>query len=716
MSHTKPQAEDSDSIKSLAVTVATHALGSLSEEQYLALSRENPDLFDALLQRQILLIAPKSKARLELSLKQTPLGVLPLSVIESLGIAEKIYSAVISNLEPYCDKCQQVAIPPGNLANTTFPNGGVVAISVVGDDDQFSLRERCEWLGSERAIISDKLVSASDLSDSDQGEPVIALVANATEASLSSELSKWFARGGSEARITHFKSRDSKGVELARVKGSWSCPKCDVRLADATRLDLERANRCGVCKGAGWLISGDDTRLVACRDCIGFGVVTPMANYRFNGLALRDLATLSFDELVSVGSKSLSDELKFSLNTIIGCGFGEYPLGAAVEFFSRGELALLSIASAELSGLKAAKYLVDRDLGDIGLTKDRPSFIGPEKIIVLSAPTKSVQVKVANSCCSSSEKSLVLRDIRRGPIELSEARFPLEGISAIRGGVGGGKSLLLKIIAERFQKRKKFEHIASFGDLKRCELVSSEIDSEQTVLEALGFAEPLAREIARTRRAQELGLLESDLVLPNSLYRCTECGGGRVRNLNNRVTGEVKGALCPGCFGALYDWQVAELLVGNSTVGELMLKSIRDLADLPWLDHSILDLKLELPDELANAQLSTSLRELARSDQRLIAIIGGCIRSFNRAEHQKGRGALTKELILIDGPKELPESRLGVLSSLLSALNDQGATVVYADMAEALESRCSYVLELPTARRNWTARACEVYLDRRYAR
>lgn len=715
MSHTKPQAGDSNSIKSLAAAVATHAPGSLSEEQYLALSRENPELFDALLQHQIFLIAPKSKTRPELSLKQTPFGVLPLGVIESLGIAEKIYTAVISNLEPYCHKCQQVAIPPGNLANVIFPNGGVVAISVVGDDDQFSLKERCEWLGSERAIISGKLVSASDLGDSDQGEPVISLVANATESSLSSELSKWFARGGSEARITHFMARDAKGVELARINGSWSCPKCDARFAGVARLDLEQAKQCGVCKGAGWLI-GDDIRLVACRDCIGFGVVTPIAKYRFNGLALRDLATLSFDELVSVGSKSLSDELKFSLNTIIGCGFGEYPLGAAVEFFSRGELALLSIASAELSGFKEAKYLVDRDLGGIGLTKDRPSFISPEKILVLSAPTNSVQVKVTNSSWSSSEKSLVLRDIRRGPLDLSEARFPLEGISAIRGGIGCGKSLLLKIIAERFQKRKKLEHIASYGDLKRCELISSEIDSEQTILEALGFAEPLAHEIARTRRAQELGLLESDLALPNSLYRCTECGDGRSRNLNNGVTGEVKGALCPGCFGALYDWQVAELPIGNSTVGELMLKSLRDLADLPWLEPRSLDLNLELPDDLANAQLSTSLRELARPDQCLIAIIGGCIRAFNRAERQKGHGALTKELILIDGPKELPESRLGVLSSLLSALNDQGATVVYADMAEALESRCSYVLELPTARRNWSARAGEVYLDRRYAR
>ena len=138
MSPTDTHSGEPNSIKSLAAAVATHAPGSLSEEQYLALSRENPDLFDALLQHQILSIAPKSKARSELSLKQTPFGVLPLSVIESLGIAEKIYSAVISNLEPYCDKCQQVAIPPGNLANTTFPNSGVVAISVVGDDDQFS--------------------------------------------------------------------------------------------------------------------------------------------------------------------------------------------------------------------------------------------------------------------------------------------------------------------------------------------------------------------------------------------------------------------------------------------------------------------------------------------------------------------------------------------------------------------------------------------------
>jgi hypothetical protein len=715
MSPTDPHSGEPSSINSLAKAVATHVSGSLSEEQYLALSRENPELFDALLKHKILLIAPKSKARAEPSLKQTPFGVLPLSVIESLGIAEKIYSAVISNLEPYCDKCQQVAIPPGNLANTSFPNSGVVAISVVGDDDQFSLKERCEWLGSERAIISGKLVSASDLGESDQGEPVISLVANATEASLSSELSKWFARGGSEVTITDFKSRDSKGVELARINGSWSCPKCHARFADATRLDLEQARQCGVCKGAGWL-PGDEARLVACRDCIGFGVVTPMANYRFHSLALRDIATLSFDELVSVGSKILSDELKFSLNTIIGCGFGEYPLGAAVESFSRGELALRSIASAELSGFKEAKYFVDQDLGDIGLTKDRPSFLGPEKILVLSAPCMSGQVKATNSSWSSSEKSLVLRYIRRGPIDLSEARFPLGGISAIRGGLGVGKSLLLKIIAERFKKRKKFEHIASFGDLKRCELICSEIDSEQTVLEALGFAEPLAREIARTRRAQELGLLESDLVLPNSLYRCNECGGGRGLNLNTGLPSGVKGVLCPGCFGAMYDWQVAELPVSNSIVGELMLKSLRDLADLPWVEPSIADLNFKLPDGLANVQLSTSLKELARPDQRLIATIGGCIRAFNRSERQKGHGALTKELILIDGPKELSESRLRVVSELLNSLNDQGATVVYADMPETLESRCNYVLELTTARRSWSERACETYLDRRYAR
>jgi hypothetical protein len=704
-----------DLIERISSQIKPHGLAPLPAADYQALATCDKHLFEGLLGRGMVVIAPRGHVGNKVTLRRTPLGSLPLNIISVLGVEEAIYQWVIDNLAPYCGRCGIVATPPGSIERLELPNeSGVVAISVIEKDQQFSLKESCEWLGSERAVINDRLVSVAELGEADNGEPIVAMVASATQATLDQELSKWFARGGGEVRLIHFKSRDAIGVELAKIIGNWSCPKCAERFSKPSRIEIEAAIACSTCKGDGWLLV-EDGRHRACRDCDGYGSNAPIALYLCGETALKDLATLSLLELSTMGSSRFPPDLSDRLNIIIGCGLGDYPLGAAVELFSRGELALLSIAAAELSGFSDSKYLVDRAVGNLSLGAAQKSVFLRGKVLIATPESDSGHRLLGTpQLKTSSGREIVIRDLHRGVLNLKEISFPIGGVSSVSGAAGSGKSLLLKIIAERFQKRRKFEHLAAFGDLKRCELISPEMNDEKTVLEALGFAKPLAGEIAKTRRAQELGLLEEDLELPRSSYRCRVCDESSAGD--EMIHGGVVSDSCSSCSGALYDWRIAELPFGRGTVSNIMTTQLKALDSLPWIDQAIIELGCIVPHELEQVTLNTKVAQLSRPDQRLVALLGGFLRVFGRSERIRGVNSLGRELVLIDGPPVLPDTHLGVIARLLGRLNSQGATVVYADMPETLESICSCVLELSQAREPRVARAEAVYLDQRYAR
>jgi hypothetical protein len=556
---------------------------------------------------------------------------------------------------------------------------------------------------------------------SEDGEPVIVILPASSALALQVEASRWFARGGSDLRLVHFASRSAHGVELAKLSGHWSCPRCQARFLQPKLEQLDSAPPCATCRGVakggerldgGWLL--DDTkRAVACRDCDGFGLATELANYRVFGVPLKHVITLSPLEFCARAGE-LPEQLRSPLETIVDCGFGGYPFGAPVDLLSPGEVALLSVLSAQLSGFTGVRYLLDAAI--LGSRRGIASDHLSSPAIVIVEPQQLQQQEARESPEVAKQElgeDIVLRDVRIGVLQSREIRFPRGALTVVRGSTGSGKSLLVSVLASRFAKRNKLAHCASFGALKRCSLVQAAVDSTQTVLGALGLAQEVAKEVARTRRAQELGILEQDLILPHSSYSCGSCHGGAIGD--DGVPGT-----CSECQGALYDWRVAELGLAGKTVAELLTTPLVRLRSATWgsdwLELVVQDFPLELRDRVT---LGTPLSNLSQPEARFLSVWGGLIKVLSVASAVRGKSRaapLATELVLIDGPNVMPVTQVQEIGRLLTKIREMGATLVYADIPEGLEFQGSCVLELQPCTIQHGERASRPHLDTRYAR
>jgi hypothetical protein len=90
--------------------------------------------------------------------------------------------------------------------------------------------------------------------------------------------------------------------------------------------------------------------------------------------------------------------------------------------------------------------------------------------------------------------------------------------------------------------------------------------------------------------------------------------------------------------------------------------------------------------------------------------VAGAARGKNRIT------PLAADLVLIDGPCVMPVTQMQEIHKLLIAMRDMGATLVYADIPEGLESLGSCVLELQARAIQYGERASRPHLDTRYAR
>ncbi len=699
----------------MTVLLAQCAVQALSDDAYSRAVTRNPELFHELRAAGKLLVLPAYSEPEIGTLKRSLFGVLPFSLIDQLGVARDLVQYAITHAAPFCARCSALATPPAVLGKfnspQALPDAGFLILSAVDEHSDVPIRERCEWLGSERALIDRKLVRVEDLV-SDLGEPVIGVIsltpneagAKSNAARLIEEAQAWFLRGGGVLRLVHFVSREAAGSELGTLSGNWSCPKCTRDIPALTEALIEEAQSCLRCKGQGWL--RDETkRLVACRDCNGFGANTELSQYQLHGVALRDVAALSFREFYE-RPEQLPPELSAIFRTIIAGGFGEYPLGSASGLLSLSERARLTVLAGEISGFDGVQYLLDG-----AVTRVNPATASCDAKFSLLKPEV---LREKTEISAKSELELVLREIRQGCLAISQVAFPISGISVVGGADGGGKSLLLSIIAARFAKRRKLAHLGSFGDLSRCSLIGSEVNPNQTVLEILGLAEEVAGEIARTRRAQELGIIASDLTLPSSRYACCSCAG---------KGGSPEGGFierCQECSDVLYDWRIAGLKVAGRTVQELLTSTFSDLTGLVWMGEFLEYLVQAAPEGLKGVlTLGAPLNRFNRAEQRFIAVWGGLARILARGVRipkRSGVKSLAGELVLVDGPKVMQSKQAQVLNKLLIDLNQMGATVIYADLPEGLEFGGSYVLQITPQVVHYNERLNEPYLDTRYAR
>ena len=701
----------------------------LSDADYTTIINQSNGLFESLRASGILAIDPRHIQRPPQFIVRGDLGCLPRSIIDALGIGDLVARCVIERLVPRCLRCGQLADPPHTLEELTWPSSGVVALALAPQESDFSLQERCELLGCERAVVGGFLLPVEDLKDKD-GEPVIIALSASRRDLVGQEVRRWFARGGGELRVLYFSARDATAQEIGRLLDIWSCGGCGDTFTKPTRSGVLAVNPCQMCKGTGWFpeLGG---RFIECRDCCGFGSKEGIERYDFLGVNLRDVATLNFTELLECIKASACDKIETSpgvqdaqllgiLEVIINSPFKTYPLGASIDLMSRGEMALLTVLLGEISQLRDAAYVID---GALGLYDSLPvDSLSPQ--VTIGSKIYLVSPDISSPYRSTRDRAecdtrIVLRDIRVGPLDIAELIFPVGKLSTIRGSSGSGKSLLLSMVANRFMKKKQLGHLSLFGSaadpIRRCVNIDGLPDERGVLLDLLGLSGELALEVARTRKAQELGLQVRDLELPQSKYRCSACYGVGVAQ---------SGEECDTCAGALYDWRIADLDLSALKVRDVLTMPLSKLSRVLWYSDRITAVLAEFSansglNKLSNElSLATPVVNISLSTRRFLAIFGGLMGVFARSLQQghKAKMGLNRELVLIDGPRAMTSEQTNLVGDLLDRLVTKGTTVIYANIPVGLEESSDYVVDLVSKETSYQERARANYLDLRYSR
>jgi len=626
--------------------------------------------------------------------------------MEQLNLYEPILDFVCEHLAPRCGACGVVAERPRSVGARELPSDGFIAACVIDDGSSMPLQDRCELLGSERAVVSGRLVRVSDLSDED-GEPVVVLLAAQEGVRFADEVARWFLRGGGDLRVLHFTDRTHVGTLVGQCSHQWRCPGCAAVFSAPSRQTLIESALCSGCRGAGWF-AVEGGRYSACRDCGGFGSLDPTRRFDCGGVELQAVATLTFREVLlrvdAVSStRGVVKDLAAQLRVVCENGLSTYPVGTSIDLLSEGERALVSIVAGKISKFTGVSYALDGAVFGGAAYDEIPEGLQSE---IRVAVPESQSGGAPGSKIESTEW-IVLRDVQVGPLEVGEVSFPVGAFSLVQGPVGVGKSLLIQTLSERFAKRRKHAHHAAFGGIKRCHALCGAVPRDGVVLELLGLSAEFADEIARTKEAKRSGLLAEDLGLRTSPYRCGECGGFGVMP---------QGVACEVCDGALFDWRVADLEVGGIAVGRLLQMSLRELSGVFWASDRLSYLISRIPGQYASElRLGMSTAALAPEVRRFLRVWGHLVGVASRAATSK-RGALAGDLVLVDGPGPLVASHLLEVSGVLRELTDAGATVIGAGLAESLESQCSSVIRLTLAAGAGRERAAQDKLDIRYAR
>ena len=627
----------------------------------------------------VVMVDPCERAQGRLTISQTPLGRMPRSLLTAFGLHEAVFDFFLREARPRCAHCAVPTTRSESLDRAHWPKDGYVAVVVDGVEESLSLEEQCELLDVERAVIDGMLIRKDDIAGR-EGDPVLTIASTSDRESVSTEIDRWFSRGGGALRLMRYPSRSERGVELQKIFRGWRCPSCGGSHALASRQLLEDAPPCQRCRGEGWLVV-EDERLVACEDCDAFGRSTPLARYEVAGTLLKDAAQLTFQRMKE--SVLLSQDVEFTdlrsrLAALCDEGLAQYPIGTPISLLSTGERVLATIASARLSSLSDVELIVDGGgLGASSVWMDSLTRRNhPPRLRVLRPNSAAAEVVERSR---SAERVITLREVVIGPLSIPTLSLDVGGLTVIQGEPGVGKSLLLKEISRRFSKRKKLAHLGSFGDLKRCYHIQVDSCESETVMGLLGISPRIAEQAARTRHARERGLSKDDFLPSRSRHRCDLCKG----------VPTLESDRCSQCDGSLFDRLVGDVVVNNVSFADLMRSSLARTAAVLWADDELIAVLDRVPEDLKTSlSLGGAARGLAPALRRFLSPLS----AFGSILARKG--ALDGELVLVDAPFGTTASYQRVLIQCIKDLRSRGATIVCAGVPETLENIFSSVVRL----------------------
>ena len=434
------------------------------------------------------------------------------------------------------------------------------------------------------------------------------------------------------------------------------------------------------------------------------------------GARLRHLADLAADAAPRFPDPA--GRLRRTLAVAVDLELGELPIGRPVADLSHGEQLLLSVA-AELAGglsgilqvvlsppsaldpptrervIRGLRRLVETGNSVVVLDggpsaaswSDEVIHVGPRagtpptvrrRARPAAAELPDLVVEEAPAECGTGP-------VPRGP----ELRIPLGRLVLLAGPAGSGKTALLRLIGQSLSARRgvPFRRVKAPA-VRRCIDAGAEVRSpagEQVVLmDRLGALRPLARLLARSPAAQELGLGHQGFLLDRPGGRCSLCEGAGVVRHRLEVMEDLA-VTCPRCDGRRFGDGVLGVTGRGLNAAEVLAMTVEEGAAHFRRERSVHEpLAAGARNGLAARRLGESLDRL-EEPERLLARL---------ARHSVS--AREDELLLLDRPSAgcRPDTGARIAEALLQ-LTTRRVSLLVADGSGHLEAMADHVVRLP---------------------
>ncbi len=275
-------------------------------------------------------------------------------------------------------------------------------------------------------------------------------------------------------------------------------------------------------------------------------------------------------------------------------------------------------------------------------------------------------------------------------------RFPLQTLTVVTGVSGSGKSTLVELVLYRGLKRLKGEVTeppGRFLSLRGTEHINQVIFLDQSPLARSPRANPatylkaydlIRKLLAKTPRAQELGLSASAFSFNSPTGQCPHCAGLGVEVVEMQFLSDLYFP-CPVCHGRRFQEEILSVKWQGKNVAEILELTFEEALDL-------FSGQKELQRRL-NAALAVGLGYL-RLGQPLSVLSGGEAQRLKMARYlflEKGQ----KHLFILDEPTVgLHLSDVDTLLKALEALLQKGHTVIVVEHHLEVLRRAGWVIDL----------------------
>ncbi len=329
-------------------------------------------------------------------------------------------------------------------------------------------------------------------------------------------------------------------------------------------------------------------------------------------------------------------------------------------------------------------------------------YAGPgEKILSASTPTAKALSRVTQ------EKSLAPLSPPKGPfLEVEGAaennlkditvRFPLNTLTVVTGVSGSGKSSLVELVLYRGLKRLKgetTERPGRFRAIRGAEHLNQVVFLDQSPLARSPRANPatylkvydlIRKLLAKTPKAQELGLSASAFSFNSPTGQCPHCAGLGVEVVEMQFLSDLYFP-CPLCRGKRFREEILSVRWRGKNVAEILDLTFTEALEF-FSGHPELLRRLEAANAVGLGYL--------RLGQPLSVLSGGEAQRLKIAKYlflEKGKG----HLFILDEPTVgLHLADVETLIQALGALLQKGHTVIVVEHHLELLRRAGWVIDL----------------------